>query len=228
MIVLLMLSLSGCQTARMPLPDTLAAAERMQVSGRQGLPIERRLRFGAYEAHPVTRSWTRGRDRGGTLTARQSERSQTYQFTMHEGGDAYWFVACRAWVQSVRIDLGVVDVHPADESALYCNLQSVTDRLTAWELELREDRGRPLTGTLKLGRAGLDIAGTNRLEGALPMGGTTGYELRAAGSVVGAVEVINHGAVWLSPDLDPERRRLLAAAAAALLLLEDLYETMRE
>jgi hypothetical protein len=227
-IAMIVMLLAGCQAARMPVPDALAAAERLSVSGRQGLKPSQRLRFGPYEAHPVRRSWTRGGDRGGTLTARQRERSQTYQFTLNEGDAAVWFVACRASVESVRIDLGVVDVHPSDESALYCNLQSSTDRLTAWELDLRERHGRPLAGTLTREDASIGVVGTDRLQGALPLSGTTGYELRHGGAAIGAVEVVNNGAVWLGPDLDTERRGLLAATAAALLLLEDLYETFRE
>jgi hypothetical protein len=228
LIVLIALPLPGCQTARMPLPDALVTAERLPVSGRQGLQIEQRLRFGSYAAHPITRSWTRGRDRGATLAAQQFERRQTYQFTLQDGDVAHWFVSCHASARSIRIDLAVVEAHPADESALYCNLQSTTDRLAAWEMELQERRGRPLAGMLAMGDTRFDIDGTDRLERALPMGATTGYEIHAAGDVVGAVEVINRGAVWLSPDLEPERRRLLAAAAAALLLLEDLYETIRD
>lgn len=227
-LLLAAVSLGGCQTARLPVPDSLVTAERLAVSGRQGLQLRQRLRFGSYVAHPINRSWTRGRDRGATLAARQLERRQTYRFTLQDSDVEYWFVACHASAQSIRIDLGVIEAHPADESALYCNLQSATDRLAAWELELQERRGRPLAGTLELGDTRFDVDGTNRLEGALPMGSTTGYEIRSDGDVVGAVEVINNGAVWLSPDLDLEQRRLLAAAAAALLLLEDLYETIRE
>jgi hypothetical protein len=218
--------LLGCQAARMPVPETLATAEGMKVSGRQGLRLNETIRFGAYEASPIERSWTRGRDRGATAVARDSERIQSYRFTFREGDVAHWFVACRAAVESVRIDLGVVDVHPSDQSTLYCNLQSTSDRLVAWELELAERRGRPLSGTLTRGDRGFDIVGTNRVAGALPLDATTGYEIREGPTAVGAVEVINHGAVWLSPGLDPAHRPVLAAASAALLLLEDLYASI--
>jgi hypothetical protein len=219
---------SGCQAARMPLPEQLAAAERLPVSGRQGMRPGTRLRFGTFEAHPVTRSWTRGRERGRTAAATEQERTQTYRFTLREGGAELWFVACRASLRTVRIDVRSIQVHPSDESALYCNLQSAGERQTAWELELAERHGRPLAGTLALGPTRLDIVGTDRVAGALPMRQTTGYEIRDAGDVLGAVEVINSGAIWLRGDLEPGRRQLLAAAAAALVLLEDLYETIRD
>jgi hypothetical protein len=40
-ILIGMLLFPGCRTARMPLPETLAATERMPVSGRQGLRLKR-------------------------------------------------------------------------------------------------------------------------------------------------------------------------------------------
>jgi hypothetical protein len=220
------LSLPGCQTARLPLPETLSTAERMPVSGRQGFRIKQRLRFGPYQAHRVTRSGTQGRDRGTTETARETERRQTYAFTLREGEQDYLYVACHASLARVLIETGVIDLHPADESALYCNLQPLDDASAAWELDLRETLGRPLAGTLSYRDVRIDVAGTNRLERGLPMGSTTGYDFRDGDEAVGAVEVINSGAVWLGENLGPERRRLLAASAAALLLHEDLRESL--
>jgi hypothetical protein len=222
------LMVAGCQTARMPLPDGLAAAERMPVSGRQGIRPGTRLRFGSFEANPVTRSWVRGRERGRGPTAMERERTETYRFTLREDGAETWFVACRASLRSVRFDLGPIQVHPSDQSALYCNLQSMADERIAWELELAERHGRPLAGTLALAATRLDVVGTARVAGALSMGLTTGYEIRAGDEVLGAVEVINSGAIWLRHDLDPVRRPLLAATAAALLLLDDLYATLSQ
>jgi hypothetical protein len=230
-VVVLLLGLlsSGCQPARIPLPAELATAERMPVSGRQGLILKPRLRFGPYAAESISRSWTRGRDRGGTALARHSERRQTYRFILQEGETPHWFVACRASVERVRIDVGGgFEIRPGDEAALFCNLQSVEDRLEAWELELREQHGRPLSGSLTAGGGQFDVVGTDRIDGALPLGSTTGYQLRGREGIVAAVEVMNRGAVWLHAGLNPDQRPLLAAAAAALLLLEDLYETIGE
>lgn len=227
-VIMAVLMAPGCHAARMPLPEGLAAAERLPVSGRQGLSPGTRLRFGSFEAYPVTRSWTRGRERGATPMATERERIQTYEFSLREDGAEPWFVACRASLRSVRIDAGPFQVHPSDESALYCNLRAVGDAQIAWELELEERHGRPLAGTLSLPPTRLSIVGTDRVEGALPTGLTTGYEIRAGADVLGAVEVINGGAIWLRHEPDPERRRLLAASATALLLLEDLYATIRQ
>jgi hypothetical protein len=226
-LIAIALALTGCHAARMPVPESLVSAERMAVSGRQGMKLNQELRFGSYRVHPIKRSWTRGRDRGSMPVASQSERSQSFELTIGEDETAFAFVACRASAESVRIDLGVVEMNPADRSALYCNIQSTTDRLVAWEMELQERRARPLAGTITGGPSRFHVVGTNRLERGLPVDVTTGYELRDGDRVVAAVEVVNGGAVWLSPDLEPGPRRVMAAAAAALLVLEDLYDTIR-
>jgi hypothetical protein len=227
-LALAVLLLPACQTARMPIPDTLATSERMPVSGRQGLQVNQSLRFGPFEAHGVRRSWTRGRDRGATTVATQHERRQEYRFTLREAGEDHWFVACHAAALTVSIDILSVDFRPTDESAVYCNLQLLSDPSTSWTLDLRETRDRPLSGTLSGGGERLAVSGTNRVDRALAMDATTGYEFRDADGVIGAVEVLNRGAVWLSGDLGAERRRTLAAASAALLLLEDLRSTYRD
>src|SRR5690606_28584764 len=113
----------------------------------------------------------------------------------------------------VRIDAAVVDIHTTDESALYCHLEPADRASTAWELELHERRDRPLGGHLAQGDQRLDVVGTDRLERALPLGTTSGYEIRERDIAVAAVEVINQGAVWLRENLDPDRRRMLSAVA---------------
>lgn len=223
--LLLAPALPACQMARMELPETLATAERMPVEGRQGLQWRQRVRFGPYDVHQLRRSWTRGRDRGGP-DAVQRDRRQEYSFTLREAGADRWTVSCLSSLRTLSIDVHTVEIRPEDESALYCNLQSLEDPDEAWELELQERHERPLTGTLSRGAERLQVVGTNRAERSLPLGSTTGYELREAGQVIGAVEVINNGAVWLPGGLEPERRTVLSAASAALLLLEELREDL--
>jgi hypothetical protein len=48
-----------------------------------------------------------------------------------------------------------------------------------------------------------------------------GYEIRSGERVVGIVETVNRGRVWIDPELDRAEQDKLAAAAAALLLFRD-------
>ncbi len=225
--LLLPLAVGACQSAQMRLPETLTSAERMPVEGRQGWKLNERLRFGPFEAQDVRRSWTRGRD-GRILMASGSRRDQRYSFTLREGGQDHWRADCQADLAVVSIDVGVVEIEPANRSALDCRMQSLREPQEYWRLVLTESREHPLSGTLRGNGNALEVKGTNRLEQGLPTQMTTGYEIAEAERTLAAVEVVNSGAVWLQPDLDPARRILLSAAAAALLLLEDLRETLPE
>ena len=60
----------------------------------------------------------------------------------------------------------------------------------------------------------------------LPMTDVVGYEFINGDTVVGAVQVINNGKVWVSQQLSPDARMVLASGMASLLLYEKLNETV--
>jgi hypothetical protein len=219
--VVVLLPASGCRTARMELPETLVTEERMAVSGRQGFAMRRRIRFGSFETTPVRRSWTRVRERGASSSAVQLDRRQEYSFVLREDGAERWSVSCLSTLRAFVLQAGGIEARPSNESALFCNVQSLADATLAWELQLAERHERPLAGALSRGGERLAVVGTNRSPHGLPLGSTTGFEIREGDRPIGAVEVINSGAVWLPGGVGPERRSLLAAVAAALLALED-------
>lgn len=221
----LLVLLPACQTARMPVPETLAASERMPVQGRQGWKLNQQIRFGPFETSEVQRSWTRGRDLR-VLAYERNNRRQQYSFTLREAAQDRWRVTCAATLLARTIHTPVVDVEPTNRSALHCSLRSLEGSGEVWELMLHEQRERPLAGTLTRDGATLRVLGTNRLDRALSTSATTGYEIQENGRVLGAVEVINDGAVWLRGDVAPGSRSLVSATSAALLLLEDLRETL--
>jgi hypothetical protein len=223
--VLGVLSLTGCQTVRMNVPESLAGSERMQVSGRQGFMIKQTLRFGPYQTTRVERSWTRGR--GIEIRpVEASRRDQRYAFILRDGETDLVEVRCEVRLSRLTIEVGSVDVSPADRSGLRCALTPPDGGLDdSWRLELSESHDRPLAGTLVGSRGALEVRGTNRIDGALPLGSTSGYRIDQGGRTLAAVEVINRGAVWMDGDLGADERVVVAATAAALLLLEDLRAT---
>lgn len=50
-----------------------------------------------------------------------------------------------------------------------------------------------------------------------------GFEFKEGDQVIGAVEALNQGKVWISNVTDDKKKLLLAAASTALLLQSDLY-----
>jgi hypothetical protein len=217
----------GCGMASLPLPEDLATAEPMRVEGRQGWRIQQTVRFGPYSTSEVERSWTRGRDRrvGPAATSR---REQTFEFTLLEAGSPHWRVACRANLSYGSWDAGVVEIVRRDQSGVQCTGRPLSEPAATWRMNLQEQGDRPLAGTLSGGGVVIDVVGSNRVQGALPAGFTTGYNLRERDRTVAAVEVMNDGAVWIAPRSRGADGTMLAAAAATLLLLEDLRGTMTE
>lgn len=208
--------LIGCRTARMPLPETLATAERYPVEGRQGWKVHEQLRFGPFEAHGIERSWVRGGDLE-VIGLEFNRRGQQYAFTLHEDGHARWEVACEASLRRRIIDGEDIETTLRDRSRLDCTFR--TAGAAHWTLALTDRRDRPLEGSLEGAGGTFVVRGTRKLQGGLPADFTTGYEILVEQRPVAAVEVVGDGAVWLSTD---DERSVMAAVAAALLLLEDL------
>lgn len=212
----LLVLLAGCRTAALPVPDALDAAP---------LTVERpavrtpgaELRFGAYAATDVERSWTGRRGARGTRSRAGAARAD-YAFTL-TGDGASLRVTCETHAHDVTVE-GGVDVALAAGEALDCTVRDDGDRPHA-RLRLRGDHGVPLAGTLTAAGASFRVEGTRRLAGGLPGTDTSGYHFFDGERAVGAVETFNAGRVWLA-DVAPGRRALLAAAAAALLLHEAL------
>lgn len=221
------LLLAGCRTAHMPLPDPLETTQRFSVEGRQGLKIKEHLRFGPYEAHAIDRSWVKGRDLQ-ILAFEGNKRKQRYTFALREGQAERWSVSCEAFLRRQAISTEIVEVEVTNRSSVACLLWSPEDPAETWHLELLESGERPLAGRLSRGDMALDISGTRALHKGLPTHATTGYHFLEEEHVIGAVEVINNGAVWLHSEAAPYLQSVLSATAAALLLLEDLRAHLPE
>jgi hypothetical protein len=86
------------------------------------------------------------------------------------------------------------------------------------------------TGFVRHGDDEIRLREVRRFEkhpGNLPVG-IVGYELVQHNQVLGAVETVNKGRVWINPDLPADRQFVLANIAAALLLRADLSEQIHD
>lgn len=215
----------------MRLPDALATVERLPVQGRQGWKLTERIEFGGFAVHGVQRSLSKGGDLGLSipgLAYEGSKRRQTFLFRVDGPGVTGWRGAAATNLRRRALDVGF-DIELRNQSGFMTLLSPDAAPDEAWSLNLTEKRERPLTGTLSRGDRVIAVKGTNRLAGTiLPLGETTGYIFEADGRTLAAVEVINNGAVWLAPDLDPALRAPVTAAISSLLLFEELRPTLPE
>lgn len=217
--------------AAMRLPDALAGVERLPVQGRQGWKLTERIEFGGFAVHDVKRSLSKGGDLGLSvpgLAYEGSKRRQTFLFKLDGADDSAWRGAAATNLRRRALDVGF-DIELRNKSGFMALLSSDARPDDKWTLDLKEKGERPLAGTLSRNDITISVTGTNRLAGSIfPLGETTGYVFESAGRPIAAVEVINDGAVWLTPDLDPNLRAPVTAAISALLLMEELRKTLPE
>jgi hypothetical protein len=217
--------------AAMRLPGELASVERMPVKGRQGWKIVERLQFGGCDVYEVRRSWTKGGDLrvGRVLFYEGSKRRQTFGFSLTGANGAVWHGGAATNLRRNALERDGFEIALRDKSGFAAVLEPESAPDEEWTLDLTETFGRPLKGTLTRGDRTIAVTGTNKLAGTpLPLDETTGYVFETGGKPVAAVEVINSGAVWISPEIADTLRAPVTAAIASLLLFEELRKTLPE
>lgn len=230
-LVLIGVILGGCTIARMALPQSLASTTEMPVTGRQGFGFNKPLHFGNYVAADIHRGWLT-RTKFGALGFAASKAKQSYWFKLKEAEAIVLEAQCATGVKSKDLELdnfldsgGTLGVELESQTLFACTFtQPGTE--DAWRLAMSQGTGAiVLNGILTDGVTSIMVRGTRELEGGKwPLLAPTGYHFVKNGQVIGAVEVINAGAVWMLEAESEEARRAMAAAASALLLYRDIKE----
>ncbi len=211
----------------MRLPEPLLETERLPVAGRQGWRHLQRLSFGDQSVERVQRSLTKGGDLQ-ILRYEGSKRRQSFSFEHLDNGNPAFQVVAATNLRRRAIELKF-DIELHNRSGFTAELRSVSNPAQIAVLELTENGERPLEGTLIHGHQRVDVKGTRKLAGSVfPLDETTGYVFEWERAPIAAVEVINDGAVWISPAIDADLRAPVCAAISALLLFEELRQTLPE
>lgn len=224
-----MLALASCTTPQMAVaPDFQKNAEELPVEGRKFLKPNGDFQIGNYTVANIHRGW---RSMGGfsIFSYNNIRAKQQYEFSLQDGKGSEWYVfgASRLKDKSLRSDTGVtIDVGPNME---YYASHFTSPESGQWHL-LTIDPGQYLErkkfkGELSNRSTTYTIWPIYKLEGkSLPMPDVIGYEFKDGDNVVGAVQVMNNGKAWVSPQLSPDTRMVLASGMASLLLYEKLNE----
>lgn len=229
--------LMGCTPARMAVrPQLASAAEEMKVEGRKYFSFDETFFFGPYQVEEVHRGWTRSNgfsistpEKSKEFTSSKSR--QKYEFVLKDGEGDVW--TC----QSVTgCDENFVDVLLGERKKLGMGMTSTSfvctfrskNRPEVWRLTMDEnfDSSGVMKGVLSDGKNSILIQATNKLAGGVwDLGTPSGYEFLMKEDVVGSVEVINKGAVWIVPSIEERLHSPLAVTSAALLLYQDIGRT---
>jgi hypothetical protein len=215
------LATAACTTARLAVPTPLRD-DRMSVERSGGFFHKSKMAFGPYQASGIDRSWTSSSGWSINGSGEKSSK-QKYQFRFLAGAGAPDEVRCSTHFGQDSVDLGLLTLKEND-LGLGCAFRTADGR-PAGQLQMRAVDQVTHTGWVQAEGMTLEVASTHDLENSsMDAYEIVGYELRLQGHVVGAVQVINGGAVWIDRSAPAQIQRAAAIAAASLLLFEDITE----
>jgi hypothetical protein len=210
--------LAACHPARMEVPTALRD-DAMDVRHSGSLFDEGELAFGEYAVVDVHRGWTHTRSTSVFQYDRTRSR-QKFRFEVATAGMAAAAVRCETVYSEQGHDFGALRFEKG-RHGLGCNVRT-PDGLDGELVMLETEPQRP-SGYLRHGNVTLEVVASGRFEGGrVETFDPVGYELRLSGQVVGAVQTINGGKVWIQREAPPEIQESAAVAAAAMLLYRSI------
>ncbi|WP_242926080.1 hypothetical protein [Pontibacter vulgaris] len=227
------LALASCSVPPMAVESSFKQqAEVLPVAGRKTFKPNGSFTIGKYTVANVYRGW---RNMGGfsIFSYNNIKARQQYQFSLQNGQGSEWYVfgASKLQHKSLKDNTGVtIEVAPNME---YYASHFTSPESGQWHLLTVDPRHylerKKFEGELSNGTTTYTIAPVYKFEGKnLPVSDIIGYEFKDGNAIVGAVQVINNGNVWMHPELAPDTRMVLASAMASLLLYEKLDEAVTE
>lgn len=215
MAALIAWTASSCQTARMQIAPSLSDVAALEVEGANPRRWNSPIRFGRWATTEATEgmTWSFG-DRLMQVDAGYT--SQPYRFVL-AGESGYTQAQCRTRALELSRDGWTVDPSLGRLPLLHCAFSGPDEGILRLRNTVRGEEG-----LAEFGADRWTIRSVRRLEGSrIQSADPVGYEIDADGRVIAAVETINRGRVWISPDLAEEDRRRVAALSTALLMYDD-------
>ena len=203
----------------MPVDPTLASrAEPLAVTGNNPRLWNRPLAFGPFRTEQVSEGgqW---RWAAPLLGGEAGIAWQNYRLVLNDGSQRIQ-TACRTRRVFLERDDWSVDPSLGRLPVLQCALRP-EDGGEPWVVTLRRTPTNKFAGTLQSEPGGetIQLESKHRAEGAIvDSADPVGYTMTRDGTVLGAVETINRGRVWIDPSLAGSDRLRAAGVAAALLL----------
>lgn len=211
------LTFAGCQTAQMQIPEPLAAIAPLDVEGADPRRWNAPIRFGPWATTEVREG----------LTWNFSERLlgieagvafQPYRLVVSSGADP---IQAECTTYRVVLSRNGLSVDPSFGKipTLACAFRGTTVGEGSFWLHTTATNAEE--GDVDFPDGVWTVRSIRRFQGSSIVSGTPlGYEVRKRDRVIGAVETINRGRVWMDPSLSERERLRLAAVTTALLLYE--------
>jgi hypothetical protein len=207
------------------------------VKGRNGFLVGQKISFGPYKTEEVKRGWIKTHQSNFFFINNQSGE-QSIHFTLTDSLGNNYTANCAGHLKKEQTDLGFFLGH--NNNPIIGELMKITeeyeetyavtieaDTQTVWNMLVANRhvvryKGK-YKGLLYSQNQTVEINPVRNVEGSnIPFPDVIGFEFTMNGKAIGAVEVLNKGKVFISPDIDEKLKGVVATAAAALLLQTDL------
>ena len=221
------LFLTTCSTPKMLIDKNLQEEGRVyEVEGRNGWLINQQLSFGEYQTGKVKRSWTKGYDYPFIVRFSGAKEKLSFSLQDDDGNTAEVFCLGKLREQDLMlfhkyfaINLKAKD---AFTGSVVVNESAVFD---FYVTNLNQNNWfKAAKGWIQGEDTKFEIRPVKKLENSKRAldSQVPGFEFAYNNEVVGAVETLNRGKIWLHNELDEEQKLVLASIAAALLLRSEL------
>ncbi|HOW97300.1 MAG TPA: hypothetical protein P5567_12525 [Kiritimatiellia bacterium] len=230
MCILAAAFLAGCTMARMAVPPDLpASASAMPVEGRKTFSFDESFHFGGYRVESVRRGWTHS-TAWRFLGFESGKAKQKYEFALKAAGGTSWKAHCATGVRWKEMEFenfldskGTLTWPLHSDTGFACTFEG-GEGAPSWKLAMEQGADDlVLNGVLTDGTAVIRVEGIRKLKGTpIPLGEPSGFLFLGPDGLVGAVEVINNGTVWIAGDVSPELQSAVACTSASLLLYRAL------
>lgn len=227
MLFPVVLSLASCSTPQMAVDNELQSSTAMSVKGRQGWMLNQHLSFGEFTTGKVKRGWLKSYDIPFIVRFSGAKEKLSYDLTDSGGNTAEVFCMGKLREQDLPLfnQLFEVNLNWQDAFSGTISLNEGRQHYDFLVTDLNQNNWfRPAEGFIRYRDGLIEIQPVDKLSNgkrALGME-ALGFQFVYKGEVVGAVETLNNGRVWLKDGLAPDLRLILGSVSAALLLRSEL------
>lgn len=228
--LLALLAMAACSTPHISVDQELqASASPMPVNGRQGWMIGQKLSFGEFSTGKVRRGWTKSYDIPFIVRFSGAKERLSFDMQDSQGLSANVFCLGKLREQDLPLfnDLFEVNLGWKDVFSGTVTLNDGERHYDFLVANLNQNNWfREASGFIRYQGGEIELQPVNRLANGKKMlsENVPGFQFVYQGQVVGAVETLNRGQVWIKAGLPQEMRLLLGAMSAALLLRSELAD----
>ncbi|NEM96505.1 hypothetical protein [Pontibacter burrus] len=226
-------TLSACTVPQMAVESSFKQqAEELPIAGRNMFKPNGSFTIGNYTVVNVKRGWVQ-KSSTNIFGYNENEARQKYQLTLQNEQGQQWSVASASYLGIKSWEDGnglTIELSPNME---YYASQIISPDGEEWRVLTIDPRHyfkrKDFVGELTNGSTTFKLEPVYKFEGkSLPLSEIVGYAFRDANGMVGAVQVINGGKVWLKPDLQADTRAVVASAMASFLLYNKIEESFQD